>query len=131
METNSENTFFGRSRGIFLGTLVLMFILGFGIRFYDFSDPALDFHATRQLRAFLMARGFYHKWFDDPAIEDWQRQMAIDQLEESEIIEPPLFEMTMALVYKIVGFEEPLIARGFAITFWMIGGLALFLFARD
>jgi hypothetical protein len=131
MEQNLEETFFGRSRWLLISTLVVIFALGFGIRFYDFSDPALDFHATRQLRAHLMARGFYHKWFYDPSSEEWQRQMAVEQLEGSEIIEPPLFEMAMAVVYKIAGVEQPLIARGFAIVFWMIGGLVLFLFASN
>jgi len=131
MNQNTSETFFGRYRWTLTITLVVLFLLGLAIRFYDFSDPALDFHATRQLRSALMARGFYHLWFEDPRVEDWQREMAIEQLQGSEIIEPPLFEMGMALVYKIVGIEQPLIARGFAAAFWMIGAVALYLLARD
>jgi len=131
MKTMSETTFFTRYRFMLLFTVAMIFVLGLGIRFYDLTDPPLDFHATRQLRAALMARGFYHQWFDDPRVEDWQREMAVEQLTGSEIIEPPIFEMAMALVYKIVGMEQPWIARIFASIFWLIGGLALFLLARN
>ena len=126
----SSASFFGRSKWFLNITLLIIFMLGLGIRLYDFTDPPLDFHATRQLHSMLMARGFYYKWFDVPD-DDWKREMAIEQLSDIEIIEPPLLEITAALIYRIIGFEQPLVARVLSSLFWLIGGIALYALARD
>ncbi|MFN2235788.1 MAG: ArnT family glycosyltransferase, partial [Anaerolineales bacterium] len=136
LETSPSNgykqttSFFTSCRFLLPITLAVIFILGLGIRLYDLTDPPLDFHATRQLRSLLMARGLYHKWFEDPNIPDWQRQIAIEQWEGHQIIEPPIFEIIAALTYGLVGFETDWIARIWASLFWLIGGAALFLVAR-
>lgn len=127
----SPNTFFTRYRYLLPITLAVIFILGLGIRLYDLTDPPLDFHATRQLRSLLMARGLYYKWVDDPAVDEWQRQVAIDQWEGHQIIEPPIFEIMTAVTYRIIGTEQVWIARIWASIFWLVGGAALYLVARD
>lgn len=124
-------TFFTQYRWMLPITLAVIFLLGLGIRLYDLTDPPLDFHATRQLRSLLMARGLYNKWTDDPAIEEWQRQVAIDQWEGHQIIEPPIFEILTAITYRILGAEQVWAARIWASIFWLIGGVVLFLVARD
>ena len=78
-----------------------------------------------------MARGLYYKWSDDPTVDDWQRQVAIDQWEGHQIIEPPIFEILTAVTYRLAGAEQAWIARIWASIFWLIGGAALYLLARD
>ncbi len=46
---SSSKSFFGSRPVVLWFTLAVIFILGFGIRLYDLTDPPLDFHATRQL----------------------------------------------------------------------------------
>jgi len=124
-------SFFSRFRFMLPITLVVIFVFGLGIRLYDLTDPPLDFHATRQLRSLLMARGLYHKWVDDPVVDARQRQIAIDQWEGHQIIEPPIFEILTAITYRLAGAEQAWIARIWASMFWLIGGAALYLVARD
>jgi hypothetical protein len=124
-------SFFTRYRYVLPVTLALIFLLGLGVRLYDLTDPPLDFHATRQLRSLLMARGLYHKWFNDPTIPDWQRGIAIEQWESHQIIEPPIFETIAALTYRLIGGEQDWLPRIWSSVFWLIGGVALYFVARD
>ena len=126
-----SNTFFIRFRFMLPVSLIVIFVLGFGIRLYDLTDPPLDFHATRQLRSLLMARGLYHKWVDDPTVDEWKQQIAIDQWEGHQIIEPPIFEILTAITYRLMGAEQAWAARIWASVFWLVGGVALYLVARD
>ena len=129
--TPQTEPFFARYRWMLTITLVVIFMLGLGIRLYDLTDPPLDFHATRQLRSLLMARGMYHKWFEDTNIPEWQQRIAIDQYEGHQIIEPPIFEIIAALTYPAAGGEQDWIPRIWASIFWALGGAALYLVARD
>ena len=124
-----NGSFFGRS-SLFLGlTLFVIFSFGLGIRLYDLTDPPLDFHSTRQLRSAIIARGLYYSNLDNAP--DWQRERAQGQLESHNLIEPPVFEATAAIVYRMVGSDDVWIARILASIFWLIGGVALYFLARD
>ncbi len=110
--------------------LVLFFLFGLGlaVRVYDLTDPPLDFHATRQLHAALMARGMYYENLAD--VPDWQRQMAVQQWKAEGLIEPPILQRLAALTYRLAGGEYLWIPRLYSIFFWLIGGIGLFLLAR-
>ncbi len=41
--------------------ILLVIVVGFGIRLLDLTDPPMDFHGTRQLRAATIARGMYYE----------------------------------------------------------------------
>jgi hypothetical protein len=124
-----NGSFFGQS-SLFLGlTLFVIFASGLGIRLYDLTDPPLDFHSTRQLRSAIIARGLYYSNLD--TAPDWQRERAQGQLESHNLIEPPVFEATAAIVYRMVGSDDLWIARILASIFWLIGGVALYFLARD
>jgi 4-amino-4-deoxy-L-arabinose transferase-like glycosyltransferase len=125
----SANTFFGKSK-LFLGiTLAVLFLLGLAYRLYDLADPPLDFHSTRQMRSALIARGMYYQWVEDAP--EWEKEQAIQQWKDHQIIEPPIFETITAWTYRIVGGEHLWIARIYAALFWLVGGFALYSLARD
>jgi hypothetical protein len=65
--------------------LILLCALGLAIRLYDLSDPPLDFHATRQFRAALIARGLYYGALDDAP--EPHRTIAIRQRSNEPLIE--------------------------------------------
>jgi len=125
----NNGSFFGKSRLFLSFTLFVIFALGFGIRLYDLTDPPLDFHPTRQLRSAIIARGLYYANLE--TAPEWQRERAQGQLESRNLIEPPVFEATAALVYRVIGTEDIWVARIFASIFWLIGGVALYFLARD
>lgn len=130
MDTTQNNFFTGYCYLLPI-TLIVMFLLGLGVRLYDLTDPPLDFHPTRQLRSLLLARGLYYKWDPNPELPDWQVAQAISQWDNAEIIEPPIFEILTAITYRLIGSEVFWAARIWASVFWLIGGLALYFLARD
>lgn len=108
--------------------LSLLLIAGAGIRFFDLSDPPLDFHPTRQLHSLIIARGMYYQ--DAPEISEAQRQRAMVQAQAEGQVEPPIFEWIVARTYHLVGGESTEVARIYSIIFWLSGGILLYLFSR-
>jgi hypothetical protein len=124
----SGSTAFGRRSWISNGLLILLLILGFGIRLYDLTDPPLDFHPTRQLRGAIVARGLYYRML--PNADPERREMAIAFKDTVGRYEPPILESIVAVTYLLVGGEHLWVARIYSSLFWVIGGVFLFLLAK-
>lgn len=119
-----------KSRNIFqLWIPVLLLIaVGIGLRLYDMTDPPLDFHATRQLRGAIVARGMYYQMLPDadPALV----QTAVQLANSTGQYEPSILEKIVAYVYLWSGGENAWAARVVNTIFWSIGGIFLVLLAR-
>jgi len=122
----TESWLFG-SRKTLLFSVVLVFVLALGIRLYDLDDLPLDFNPARQLFSMLKARGMYYAM--SPDLPGWQREIAIQQWEESPVIEPPVLEALVAVSYRAFG-ENLAIPRIYSILFWLAGGIFLSLLAK-
>lgn len=107
--------------------LILLLLVGFGVRLIDLQDPPLDFHPVRQLHSAIIARGAYFSL--DTSADPTRRQAAIASA-AAEIYEPPILEQIVGFAYYLAGSEQLWIARVFSILFWLIGGFFLFLLAR-
>ena len=90
MNVPSDNQSFFAPRWLLILALVLLFVIGLGIRLYDLTDLPLDFHPTRQLLSALKARGMYNQ--TAPGIPDWQKKMSVQQWKTKSEIEPEVFE---------------------------------------
>ncbi|MFZ5884735.1 MAG: ArnT family glycosyltransferase [Chloroflexota bacterium] len=123
-----SNSFLAPNRWALALVLALLFGLGLGIRFTDLTDLPLDFHPTRQLFSAIKARGMYYQ--TAPGIPDWQREVALRAYEADATIEPPVLVSLVAASYRIFG-ERLWIARIYSSLFWIIGGIFLFLLARE
>ncbi|NIS83470.1 MAG: phospholipid carrier-dependent glycosyltransferase, partial [Anaerolineales bacterium] len=136
MDTSSSMTppstilspFFGRSKILLAITLLILFGVGLGLRLVDLTDEPLDFHPWRQLRAASITRGMYFTMLPDTNPE--LRSSAISLGKQFQTLEPKIFETLVAYTYRLIGGEHLWIARLYAITFWMIGGIALYTLAR-
>ena len=117
------------SRKIWLGLIVLAFLLGVGVRLYDLTDAPLDFHPTRQLHSALIARGMYYQTLDD--VPDWQKDMSYEQWQTEGLIEPQIMERLTAFTYQLMGADNLWAARVWAILFWTLGGFFLCLLANE
>ncbi len=124
---NPPTWLFG-SRKTLTFALLLAFLLALGIRLYDLTDLPLDFNPTRQLFSMLKARGMYYAL--SPHLPAWHREIAIQQWQESPVIEPPLLEALTALSYLPFG-ENLAIPRLYSILFWLLGGIFLYRLAQD
>jgi 4-amino-4-deoxy-L-arabinose transferase-like glycosyltransferase len=102
--------------------ILLVFILGTGIRLFQLQEPPLDFHLTRQLRSALIARAVYYQLKPDFSAQLVKQATDLANL---EIYEPPVFENIVGFTYTIVGGEYVWIARIYLAIFWALGGLAL------
>ncbi|MCJ7624758.1 MAG: glycosyltransferase family 39 protein [Anaerolineaceae bacterium] len=125
----TEKPFLAPSKAILWVILVSIFSLGLLIRFYDLFDYPLDFHSPRQLHSAIIARGMYYQNLDEA--EDWQREIAVQQWKSKPHIEPQLLERVVAITYRLVGSEVLWVARIYSILFWIVGGVGLFLLAKD
>ena len=122
----NPHSFFGKQKLIYV-FVILSLIAGLSLRLVDLTDLPLDFHPTRQLHSALIARGMYYQFAVN--VPDWQRQMALRQWQEEDVLEPQLFETVVAGTYLIFG-EHLWIARLYSALFWIIAGLTLFALAR-
>lgn len=108
--------------------VVAIFLGAFALRMVDIDDLPLDFHPTRQLFSALKARGMYQQ--SVPDIQAWQREMAVEQWKLQATIEPEFIERLAVFAYQKAGNADLALPRIFSATFWVIGGIFLFLTAR-
>jgi hypothetical protein len=122
---NFPRSFFGRFHTL---ALILLFVAAIAIRLYDLTDLPLDFHPTRQLFSALKARGMYYETLTTAPEE--QRQFAIQQGKLRATIEPEIIEKLTVFTWRFTG-EQLWVARIYSSLFWLIGGIFLYLLARD
>jgi hypothetical protein len=108
--------------------LVLLVLLGAGLRLYDLTDQPIDFHPTRQLRGAIVARGIYYEML--PFADEATRQQAMAFRSSTGQYEPSLLEFVVALTYLVLGKEVFWVARLYNIVVWLVGGLVLFALAQ-
>jgi len=108
--------------------VAVLFIGALGIRLYDLTDLPNDFYMVRQYRSLLIARGMYYAHL--PTAPEWQRDIAVAQWKAEGLIEPPIMESLAALTYHIIG-EHIWVGRIYASLFWLAGGLAIWLLAKE
>lgn len=123
-----QKSFFASSRLSLALTLLFLFGIALAIRVYDIKDLPLDFHPTRQLFSAVKARGMYYETLPD--VPEWQRDFAIQQWKTKVTIEPEILERLAAFIYRYTG-EQLWIPRLISAGFWLVGGIFIYLLARD
>lgn len=118
-----RSTLANRPSFIQWGMILTVFILGLGIRLYDLTDQPLDFHATRQLRGAIIARGMYYKLL--PSADPETRHLAISFWNSTGQYEPSILEQIVSYTYLLMGGENLWVSRIYTILFWIIGGITL------
>ncbi len=109
--------------------IVLLILAGGAfLRFYDLTDPPLDYHPSRQLRGAIIARSIYYQIL--PNAEADKRELAISIARSTGRFEAPILETLTAYTYRLLGSEQLWVGRAYSILFWLIGAVFLFLLAR-
>ncbi len=104
--------------------LVLLLILGAALRLVNLNAPPLDFHSTRQLRNFLVARSIYYDLL--PNANPQERALAQSFYRAVGQYEPPITESIVGTTYLFTGGESFAIPRIYGAIFWLLAGIALF-----
>jgi 4-amino-4-deoxy-L-arabinose transferase-like glycosyltransferase len=111
-------------KNFYILAVLLVFAAGLAIRFYDLTNPPLDFNPVRQIHSAIIARGFY-VFLPNSHLSGLERDKAWSF--SSELwIEPPILEYVTAWTYVLAGDVYLWIARIYSIVFWTLGGWALF-----
>ena len=84
MIESSKPSFFGKPWLVNL-IVILIFLLGFGIRALDLTDLPLDFNPTRQLLSAIKARGMYYQIARN--VPEEQREIAVRQWKEAPVLD--------------------------------------------
>jgi branched-subunit amino acid transport protein len=127
MENISSPKLFSKS-WLTLTLIAVLYVGAMGIRFYDLTDLPNDFYMVRQYHSLIVARGLYYAHL--PSAPEWQREIAAAQLKGEGLIEPPIMENLAVLTYHVIG-EHIWVGRVYASIFWLIGGIAILLLAKE
>lgn len=107
--------------------ILIIFIAAVSIRLYSLHVPPFDFHPARQYRSLLLAHAFYEESLDNISESD----KLISQAAKPYFIEPPIEDYIVSLLYRAYGGENMIIPRLMSVLYWMIGGLLLYLLAKE
>lgn len=120
-------TLFGNRRFFFILCLSVLVVAGIGLRFINITNPPLDLHAWRQLRAAAITRSMYYTMLPDadPDVVAQARYLGATYTH----MEPRIFEQLVAWIYLLTG-EQLWLARLYSILFYVVGGIGLFILAR-
>jgi len=122
-----KSSFFSRTALILVS--LMLFGIALVIRAYDITDLPLDFHPSRQLFSAIKARGMFYETLPD--IPETRREFAIQQAKTKMTIEPEIIENIAVFFYRLTGKEQLWIPRMFSALFWLMGGIFIYLLARD
>lgn len=122
---DSLSIFHPKLRLVSVGLLALFLLAGL-IRIKDRLAPGIL--VEREYTSAIFARTFYFE--GNSSIEPWRKEIARITRERQPILEPPITEYLVSLMYRIAGREEIWFARLLTSTFWLAGGWFLFLAAR-
>jgi hypothetical protein len=109
-----------------LAILVAMFVIAAAVRLVRLDAPGML--VDRDYTSAMFARAWY--FADRPDVPQWRRDMARKQMERQPTLEPPVTEWVASLAYRIAGRDDIRIGRLVTVSFWLVGGVLLFLLAR-
>lgn len=106
--------------------LALMFLLAALIRLDEIRAPGhlLD----REYTSAIFARAFY--FMSNDQVEEWRREIAVTTMTQQPVLEPPLVEYLVSLIYRVRGQEEIYYSRYLTGAFWLVGGIFMYLITK-
>jgi hypothetical protein len=120
--TEQPDSIFGQNRFWLKICLIVMFLLAALIRRDEIKAPG---HLIeREYNSAIFARAFYMAGNDK--VEQWQKDIAFAARDELPLLEPPLTEYLVSLIYRTMGREEIWYSRYLTSLFWLIGGIFLY-----
>ena len=110
--------------------LLILFVAAFGIRLHHITSAPFDFAPIRQYQQAHIARAYYYEGQD--ALPEWKKKIGrLNMKRMGFVLEPRIIEHMSVFAYRILGAERLWIPRLMSVIFWMVGGLFLYLIARN
>ena len=102
--------------------LIFMFLLASLIRMDEIQVPG---HLIeREYNSAIFAHAFYLT--GNTKVEQWHKDIASAARDQLPVLEPPLTEYLVSLLYRAIGREEIWYSRYLTSLFWLIGGIFLY-----
>lgn len=112
-----------------IGVLALL-IGGLIVRLPLTESLPMAFSPQRQYYSALTARAIYFQIAAE-SIPDWRREVVDAYVRSETRTEPPFIETVAAFAYRVAGGEDIRIMLALTVVYWGIGGVFLYLLARD
>jgi hypothetical protein len=117
---------FARKLRVVWVSMVVLLLMAGAIRLYRLHAPGVlidcDFASA------ILARSFYFE--HTGSVEEWRKEVARTTRQRQPILEPPVTEFLVSVVYRAVNGEHLWVARLLTSSFWLIGGVFLFRIAE-
>jgi hypothetical protein len=110
----------GRQHSLVVAGLVIAAV---AIRLDGIAAPRLDFNATRQYHAAVVARSYYEAIASN--VPRAKRDLAAAAREKEGLLEPPVMELAAAGGFWLAGGEHLWIPRLLSVLLWIVAGLLL------
>jgi hypothetical protein len=123
---NEALSFFGQKPRLLVVCLLLLFLVAGVIRLYHIKVPGLLI--DREYTSAIFARAFYFEHTD--AVEEWQKEIAYITKQNQPVLEPPVTEYLVSLMYRVIGGEQLWVSHLLTSLFWLIGGVFLYQIAK-
>lgn len=106
--------------------MLLLLVIGGGLRLVRLSDPPLNFYPGRQYNTELVARWYYIATGGEVV------GVSAEVAEKASpgLIEPPILQIASAGIYHVIGGENLLVPLVISVSAWLLGAGLLFLLAR-
>jgi hypothetical protein len=121
-----ELSLFDRSPGLLLASMVVIFLFAGIVRLYKLKAPGLL--VSREYTSAIIARDYYFE--HTSSVEGWRKEIAHITRQNQPVLEPPVTEYLVSLVYRAVNREEFWFARFLTSAFWLVGGIFLYEIAK-
>ena len=125
MQDHGPGSLIRHRHALLLGLLLLAAL---AIRCDGITGLPLAFKPTRQYRSAIIARDCYYR--SGAPAATWQQRIAALNRQRAGILEPQIMELLACWGYRLAGAEYLWIPLSLSATFWVLGGLFLYLAAR-
>jgi len=127
-ESNQLIQSLSKKQSITTYSIILIFVLAFGIRLFRINTHPLVFHPIKQYRSALFARSYFYE--SQKHIEFWKKNPSLTYRKSRGIKEPRILEYLAFFGYKLTGEEQIWIPRLLSVVFWMLGGLLVYILVK-
>lgn len=118
----TKSSFFDRNPRLLLVSMVFLYILAIIVRVYNLRAPGVL--VSREYTSAIFARSYYFEHANP--VEEWRKEVANITRENQPVLEPPVTEYLVSLIYRAVNREDLRVARILTSAFWLIGGIFLY-----
>jgi hypothetical protein len=102
--------------------LIGIFALALMVRLHNIRAPGILIE--REYTSAIFSRYFYIK--DKPDVPGWRKEVAEITKERQPVLEPPITEYLVYLIYEATGKEVLWFAHYLTIAFWLAGGIFMY-----